>query len=283
MSVVIITAVFALTLAFVLGLALGFFRRVFAVPESPLLAALRDALPGANCGACGFPGCEGYAAALAAKTAAPDRCSVGGAETAAKLAALLGVDARVTPLAPVVACRGWKGKALPRGEYTGLATCRGAKIASGGTKLCAWGCVGFGDCVKVCRFGALRLGAGGVPVVDYEKCSGCGLCAAECPQSLILMLPAAASGPVPLCSNRNPVRGQTAKQCKSGCVKCGLCVKACPRQCLTLKDGLPEADMSLCTSCGLCAARCPVNALALLRDKRDWGDGESGKGKVERG
>jgi len=262
LGIVLLTVVFAFALAFALGTALGFFKKIFAVPEDPLAGRLREALPGANCGACGFPGCDGYAAALAAGTAQAGACSVGGRPVAEALAALLGTaPVEVTPVAAVLACRGTRDKAPLKGDYLGVETCRAALLATGGTKRCAWGCLGYGDCVRACRFGALTMGPEGLPVVDRAICGGCKACAAACPQGLLRMLPRDARVVTPLCSNRNPVKGQVAKSCKAGCIKCGLCVKSCERGALALVDGLPVVDPAKCVGCGVCVGKCPVKVL----------------------
>jgi RnfABCDGE-type electron transport complex B subunit len=133
MSIVLITALFAAVLAFALGLALGFFRDFFAVAQDPLAGQIREVLPGANCGACGFPGCDAYAAAIAKKEAGITSCSVGGPAVAKKLSAIMGGDATLVPVVAVLACRGSKDQAPAKGEYTGIRTCRGAKLAAGGT------------------------------------------------------------------------------------------------------------------------------------------------------
>jgi Na+-translocating ferredoxin:NAD+ oxidoreductase RNF subunit RnfB len=264
MSIIIITAVFAALLALVLGIALGFFREFFAVEQDPLTGLVREALPGANCGACGFPGCDGYAAAVAAKKAGTGNCTVGGKAVAEKLAALIGGDAvEIVPTVTVLACQGSQEHAPLKGEYTGIPTCRGAKLSSGGTKLCAWGCLGYGDCVTVCKFGALSIGVMGLPIIDTEKCTGCKACVIECPQQLLREVPKDRQGAVALCSNRNAVKAMVLKTCKKGCIKCELCVKNCPEKCITM-DGIPLIDNSKCTSCGTCVEKCPTKVLQLL-------------------
>jgi Na+-translocating ferredoxin:NAD+ oxidoreductase RNF subunit RnfB len=260
----LITAIFALALAFVLGLALGFFKQFFAVVEDPLIAQIRACLPGANCGACGYPGCDGYAAAVASKEAGTSKCTVGGKDTAEQVSALMGVDAGAVSVVAVLACRGVKDKAPLKGNYIGLPSCRGAKISAGGTKLCSWGCMGFGDCVKSCKFGALSMGEDGIPVIDYSKCVGCKLCMAACPQQLIRDVPKDGKGAIPLCSNRNPVKAQVMKTCKVGCIKCELCVKNCPQQCISMQNGIPLVDYSKCNSCGTCVEKCPTKVLKLI-------------------
>jgi Na+-translocating ferredoxin:NAD+ oxidoreductase RNF subunit RnfB len=265
MSIVLITALFALALAFVLGTALGFFKQFFAVPEDPLVARIRECLPGANCGACGYPGCDGYAAAVASGQADINRCSAGGKETAEKLAAVAGGgSAKVTPVIAVVACRGAADKALLKGLYVGVQSCRAAKISTGSIKRCSWGCQGFGDCVKVCKFGALSMG-GGLPVVDYARCTGCKACMAECPQHIIRAVPKDAIAAIPLCSNLNVLKTMVARNCKAGCIKCELCVKNCPEGCIKMANGIPVVDYAKCTGCGTCTAKCPIKVMKLIQ------------------
>lgn len=264
MSIVIITSIFATILAFVLGTALGFFRDFFAVPEDPVTARIREVLPGANCGACGFPGCDNYASAVASGSAPGTACTVGGPSAAAKIAAITGkAGGEVVQTMAVLACQGSSLHTPLKGTYTGIKTCRGAKL-SGGTKLCSWGCLGFGDCVKVCKFGALLMSENRLPKVNYAKCTGCGLCASECPQGLFQNIPINKKGAIVLCSNKNLVKAAVAKSCKISCRKCGLCVKSCPKQCITLDALIPTVDYSKCDSCGTCAEKCPTKVFKII-------------------
>jgi Na+-translocating ferredoxin:NAD+ oxidoreductase RNF subunit RnfB len=273
MNIIIITAIFAALLALVLGVALGFFREFFAVEQDPLIGLVREALPGANCGACGFPGCDGYAAAVAAKKAGTGSCTVGGKAVAEKLASLLGGEAvQIVPIVSVLACQGSREHAPLKGEYTGIPTCRGAKLSAGGTKSCAWGCLGYGDCAAVCKFGALSIGVTGLPIIDTEKCTGCKVCITECPQQLLRDVPRDRQGAMALCSNRNPVKAMVLKTCKKGCIKCELCVKNCPEKCIVMENGIPLVDYSKCTSCGTCVEKCPTKVLQL-RGSRELKDG----------
>jgi Na+-translocating ferredoxin:NAD+ oxidoreductase RNF subunit RnfB len=266
MTVVLTTALFAAILAFVLGLALGFFRRFFAVEQDLLTGQVREILPGANCGACGFAGCDAYAAAVAKRETGITGCSAGGPAVAERLAALMGGDATVVPVVAVVACQGTKDRAPAKGEYTGVRTCRGAKLSAGGTKLCAWGCLGFGDCTLVCKFGALSMGENGLPRVDKTKCTGCRVCIGECPQGVLREIPRDLAGSFVRCSNRNTVKAMVLKTCKAGCIKCELCVKNCPGQCIVMDNGIPKVDYNKCTSCGTCVSKCPTKAIKLLQE-----------------
>jgi RnfABCDGE-type electron transport complex B subunit len=264
MNIVLITALFAAILAFVLGIALGFFKKLFAVEQDPLVGQIRELLPGANCGGCGFPGCDGYAAAIASRTAGVSNCSVGGKAVAEKLSALIGVEADIIPMVTVLACQGTKEKAKLKGEYVGVKSCRAAKVSAGGSKICPWGCIGFGDCVKVCQFGALSMGEDGLPKIDYSKCTHCKRCIAECPQWLLRGVPTGGKGAMTLCSNHTLTKGAVTKACKAGCIKCELCVKNCPEQCITMQNGIPAVDYARCTSCGTCTAKCPTKAIKLI-------------------
>jgi Na+-translocating ferredoxin:NAD+ oxidoreductase RNF subunit RnfB len=265
LGIIVTTAIFAVLLAFSLGAALGFFREFFKVEEDPLTSRIREALPGANCGACGYPGCDGYAAAVAAGQAETNRCSVGGKAVTETISGLLGVTASMTPVVAVLACRGSAEHAPSKGDYRGLATCRGAKLSTGGTKRCLWGCLGFGDCLTVCQFGALSLGEDGLPRVDYGKCTGCKLCIAECPQGLLRDIPVDRKGAVALCANHNPLKGMVLKTCKVGCIKCELCVKNCPEECIAMDQGIPLVDYAKCTSCGTCVSKCPTKVLRIIQ------------------
>jgi len=264
MTIVLITLGFSVALAFILGIALGFFQEKFKVERDPLAVAVRDALPGANCGGCGFPGCDGYADAVAARRAGPNMCTAGGSHTAEAVAALVGVAADAVDLVSVLLCGGTIDKAVQKGEYIGVPTCRAAKLSAGGIKSCAYGCQGFGDCVAVCKFDALSMGEDGLPHVDYDNCTGCGMCAEECPQKLFSMVPRDRKGSVVICSNRTTLKPSVIKNCKVGCIKCEACVKICPEQCIAMVNGIPVTDYSKCTSCGACITKCPTKCYKLV-------------------
>jgi Na+-translocating ferredoxin:NAD+ oxidoreductase RNF subunit RnfB len=264
MTIILITAGFAAALALVLGILLGFFQEFFKVETDPMIASVREALPGVNCGACGFPGCDGYATAVASGSTEINKCAPGGSATVKKLSELMGVNASMNPIVAVLACQGSKTHAPVKGEYNGVQTCRAAKLSTGGTKLCAWGCLGFGDCTLVCQFDALHMGDDGLPHVDYEKCTGCKKCIAECPQQLFREVPKDRKGSMVLCSNHNTIKALVMKTCKVGCIKCELCVKNCPENCITMTNGIPIVDYEKCTSCGMCKEKCPTKVFKLL-------------------
>ena len=266
MTIIIITAIFALLLAFVLGTALGFFRDFFAVPQDPLMDSIRSVLPGANCGACGYPGCDNYAKAIASGSANINACTVGGAAVAEQLAQITGKSGgKVQQEIAVLACRGSYIHAAQKGTYTGIKSCRGAKLAAGSTKLCSWGCLGFGDCAQVCAFGALSMDTEkGLPIIDYTKCTGCRMCINECPQNLLTGVAKNQKGAKILCANRSANRQGIIKTCKIACIKCGACVKNCPMQCIDLSTNIPVVDLDKCTSCGTCVEKCPTKVFKII-------------------
>jgi len=266
MILILVTLGFSAILAFALGSLLGVFRELFKVERNPLIDRARAILPGVNCGACGYAGCDAYAEAVAEKGEAVDLCTSGGAACVKALGALMGKEAKGEDMVSVLRCQGTREYARVKGVYSGVETCRASEIPTHGIKRCQWGCMGFGDCVKVCACGALSMGPGGVPVVDYAKCTGCAMCARECPQGLFAMVPKGREGAIALCSNRAAVKQTVGKACKIGCIKCEICVKACPRGAIKMENGLPVVDYSLCDFCGECVRKCPTKVFRLLKD-----------------
>ena len=228
--------------------------RVFAVKTDERLPKLVDALPGANCGGCGFAGCQAYAQAVLDGRASVGQCGVGGAASAERMAQILGVEA-VEPERRVamVKCRGKNH--LQKGNYEGLHDCRSAMFVAGnGPSACPDGCLGFGTCVTVCKFGAIAV-VDGVARVDAEKCTGCMQCVAVCPRRVIVPVSRNADIVV-ACSNRE--RGaRTREVCGIGCIGCHLCERLCEFDAIHVVENLAVIDYEKCVSCGQCAAVCP--------------------------
>ena len=267
METIIATIIVALILSFLLGILLGLFKKIFAVKTDPKVGQIREALSGANCGGCGFAGCDSFAEAVASGKAEPTGCIAGGSNTAKKIAELLGVSAQeVMPKVTFLACNGTKECAKERGTYNGVKTCKAAALSINGTKVCAFGCIGLGDCIEVCPFDALHMGKDGLPVVDYAKCTGCGKCAAQCPKKLFHIIPKDTKGSIAMCSNRSDNKPQIRKDCSVGCFKCGMCVRKCPEHCIELVNGIPQIDYTKCTSCKECINACPDKVLHLFQD-----------------
>jgi len=246
-------------LGLIIGIVLAIASVKLAVKVDEREAAVRAVLPGANCGACGFPGCDGYAAAVASGAAALNKCSVGGANVARSIGDILGQEAgAVEPLVAVLVCRGGRDVAPARFQYKGAADCRHAALLLGGPKACVYGCVGLGHCAKVCPFSAITMGEKGLPVIDERKCTGCGKCVSECPKQTLLLVPRSKLV-VLACVSHD--KGKAVKDvCRAGCTACTLCTKVCPAKALTMVDNLPVMDFAKCIDCGICVHRCPTKS-----------------------
>ena len=265
MNTIIYTIICALVIAFVLGVLLGLFKKIFHVDTDKKVEEVREVLSGANCGGCGLAGCDAFAAAVVKGDAPTNGCVAGGPDCASKVASILGAAGlEVKPKIAFLACNGTKDCAQAKGEYHGLQTCAGAQLVMNGTKKCAFGCIGLGDCVKVCPFGALSMGDNGLPLVDKEKCLGCGKCATACPKGLFKIINADTKGAIARCANHSDNKPQIKKDCSVGCFKCGICAKKCPEGAIDVSSGIPVVDYSKCTSCGICVSACPDKVLVVL-------------------
>ncbi len=254
-------------LGVVFGALLAFASEKFHVQVDPRQSQIRALLPGANCGGCGFPGCDGYAEACVTAGAKPTRCAAAGPEVAEKIAAILGVTADATePVVAFVKCQGTAANTVKDCVYMGVHDCREAAVVPGrGPSACSFGCMGFGTCEKVCAFGAVKI-IDGLAKVDAEKCVGCGTCVNECPRGVIALVPKKSKVQV-ACSN--PLKGPLVKQvCSIGCIGCGICAKVCPTKAAVLTGSLAHIDPETCVNCGLCATKCPVKAITDSRPPR---------------
>jgi electron transport complex protein RnfB len=232
----------------------------FAVQVNPKVEQVLALLPNANCGACGFAGCQGFADAVVALKAGVTACLVGGPEVAKKIGQILGtaVETREQELA-FVACQGGRGRTRSKYEYEGVADCQAASVLFGGGKACAWGCLGLGSCERACPFDAIHVKEDGVAVVDRDKCTGCTKCVKSCPHELISMVPKAQQVLV-ACRNRD--RGKRAKEvCDLSCTACKICEKNCPYDAVHVIDNLAVIDFAKCTQCNICVEKCPQSTI----------------------
>ena len=256
---IIIAFVVVAAIALVAGVLLALISYFFGVAEDKRVKELRECLPGINCGACGFKGCDDYAAAMAEGKASPSMCVPGAEDTACALCSLLGVEAE--PPKDVVAfvhCNGNCDAAVKKASYDGISTCRAASMLYGGPNACNFGCLGLGDCAAACPADAICL-IDGIAHVDTSRCLGCGLCVNTCPKSVISLIPQEAQIAI-MCNNRDG--GAAArKACKNACIGCKKCEKTCPNGAITVENNLAVVDYEKCTGCGLCAEACPTGCL----------------------
>ena len=249
----------------IFGLVLAVASKVFAVKTDERLEPLIEALPGANCGGCGFSGCAGYAQAVLEGKARIGKCAAGGKECADAMAKIMGQEpVEMERMVAVVMCSGVD--AIPKGEYEGLHDCISAsRVAGKGPMLCEYGCLGFGNCVERCKFGALSI-VGGRAHVDREKCKGCMSCITVCPRHIIQAVPYDATVTVPCSSNaKGPI---VLKSCGNGCIGCMKCVKTCEHGAIAVTDGLARINYAKCTGCGQCAEACPRHIIFDVNAKK---------------
>lgn len=240
----------------IFGALLGIAGKIFFVKQDEKLPLVTEALPGANCGGCGFAGCSQCAAAILEGKAKPNVCPVGGAETAKAISKILGVEAETfVKKAAFVRCEGCSDVAETKFQYDGILDCFSAsKMIGGGFKACSNGCLGFGSCVQACNFGAISI-KNGLAVVDFEKCTACGRCVSVCPKNLITII-SPSDQYVVKC--RNTDKGNIVKdECKAGCIGCKLCEKNCPEGAVTVDNFLATIDSEKCVGCGICQEKCP--------------------------
>ena len=252
---VLIVSLIGIIAAIILAVAAKF----FAVPVDEKVVELRNALPGANCGACGCAGCDEYAEKMAKGEAPPNLCVPGGANAAKACASILGTDAGETvEKRAYVKCRGNCEAAKKTMDYKGGMSCKELVSFYGGDKACEFGCLGMGDCVEACEFDAIRV-IDGVAVVNKDNCVGCGACAKACPKGVI-ELGVADKDFFVACNNKN--MGYYAKKdCSNACIGCKICEKSCPAGAVKVKDFLAHIDKELCTNCGKCFENCPTGAI----------------------
>ncbi len=241
------------------GVLLALVSHFFGVAEDTRVKDLRGMLPGINCGACGFKGCDDYAAALAAGTTTPDKCVPGAADVATSLADYLGVEAKAPQdVVAFVHCNRCHAQGAEVNGYEGVLSCKAAAMLYGGPEACGYACLGFGDCAAACPANAICM-RDGIAHIDPVRCLGCGLCTTICPKHVIGMVPQTAAA-VMMCSSHD--KGAVArKKCTNACIGCKKCEKTCPNGAISVKDNLAAIDYEKCDGCGLCAQACPTGGL----------------------
>lgn len=243
------------------GAALAYASKIFFVKVDSRFPMILDALPGVNCGACGFPGCSGLASAIIDGNAPVNACPVGGAPVSSTIADIMGVTADIVAReVAYVYCNGGDN-ATKKFNYDGASDCLAAMKVSGGPIMCDYACIGLGTCVRACPFDAIHI-KNGTAVVDNDKCTACSKCVVACPKNIIALKPESSKVKV-ACSSKD--KGAILRNiCSVGCIACTLCVKACPTDAITVNDNLASIDYSKCINCGKCVDVCPRKI--LLKD-----------------
>ena len=248
-------------IAVVFGLILSVAAKAFEVKVDERLPKIQACLAGANCGGCGYPGCAGCAEAILAGKAPVTACAPAGAEGAAKIAEIMGMEAPSGEKQVAhVLCNGGEAS-VKNFEYVGLHDCVAATKVAGGPTACSFGCMGFGTCVAACQFDAIHINAQGVAEVDKEKCTNCGACREACPRKLIVEVPYKQKVFVN-CSNKEKGPAVT-KVCANSCIACGMCERTCKFDAIHVVDGVAKVDKDKCTGCGACANICPKHVIMI--------------------
>jgi Na+-translocating ferredoxin:NAD+ oxidoreductase RNF subunit RnfB len=250
-------------LGLIFGAVLAFASKIFHVEKDPRIDKINEALPQANCGGCGYPGCANYAEAIVAEDTSITLCAPGGEDVIRKIAEILGVEAEAqNPMVAVVRCQGVHGIAKDKFRYEGLADCNAEVLIQGGHKACDYGCLGHGSCVKACPFDAMAMQDNGLPTVFEDKCTACGICVEECPKGIMQLVPR--SQKVFLgCVNQDA--GKVVRQvCSVGCIACGLCAKPniTPSGKIVMKDNMPEVPADW-EDFDTAVKRCPTNSFVV--------------------
>ncbi|MDR0323383.1 MAG: RnfABCDGE type electron transport complex subunit B [Treponema sp.] len=260
MNTIIIAAGSVTVIGIICAAALSVASKLMAVKIDERIAKILGFLPGTNCGACGFPGCEGYAAALVSDTGVKGNlCTPGGALVSEQISEILGVKAEIVARKyAVVRCKGDSNTQLKKMDYKGIQSCKAAKQLYSGEGACAFGCLGYGDCVIVCPSGAVCL-ENSLARIDTRKCNGCSLCVKVCPNNIISIENAGTSVFI-LCKNLEK-GAQIRKKCSNGCIGCGICAKECPAEAIIIEDNLAIIDYKKCTNCNKCAEICVTKCI----------------------
>lgn len=253
-AIVIVTVV-----GIISGILLSILSKLFEVSHDETLTDVRTALPGANCGACGYAGCDEYAKAVVLEGAAINLCTPGGKDTARALSEIMNVPyADVQEIRAIVRCAGDYDTTEYVLDYRGRQSCKAANLLYNGPRACSSGCLGHGDCVHVCQFDAIEM-INGLSVIHPEKCTGCGACAKQCPNLLIAMVPSGSDEYV-ACSSHDK-GAYVRKICKAGCIGCMRCQKACEYDAIKVNRNLAAVDPDKCVRCGACVEVCPTKVI----------------------
>lgn len=272
MNVILIAVIVLGAIGLIAAFVLYIVAKKFAVKEDPRIGKISEVLPQANCGGCGFPGCGGMASACVKAADAGSleglSCPVGGQQVMDKIAAILGMEVgAAAPKLAVVRCNGTCANRPKVAVYDGVRSCRVQNTVSSGETACAYGCLGCGDCVSACQFGAISMNPEtGIPEVNADKCTACGACAKACPRNIIEIRHVKGTkkmGIYVACMNQE--KGAAAmKACSAACIACGKCEKVCPFDAVHVQNNVAYVDPDKCKMCRKCEDECPKNVIHAL-------------------
>lgn len=262
MKEILIPALILFGMATVFGVILAYASKKFAVKEDEKVVKIQALLSGANCGACGYPGCAGFAEALAEGKADINSCASTSIHNKEEIVQLLGGNVCIADKSIVVnACCGGT-RCANKYEYQGYGNCLSIELLAGGNKACPTGCMGMGSCVDVCAFHAIEVNPTGFSEINHDKCTACGQCVKICPKYLLKFVPSYAKIYV-ACSSREKGKA-VSSVCSAGCIGCGLCAKVCPEGAIIMEDNLPIIDYKKCIACGKCVEKCPTKVIKWI-------------------
>jgi Na+-translocating ferredoxin:NAD+ oxidoreductase RNF subunit RnfB len=264
-STILITIISLSLLALISAVILYFVAQKFKIFEDPRIDEVQSLLPAANCGGCGFAGCRNFAEALVkAETFDGLNCPVGGNEVMGQIASMLGKSAPVVdPRVAVLLCHGTPEYRPRTSTYDGVSDCRISNSLYIGETDCSYGCMGYGDCVRSCKFNAMYINTETeLPVIIDEKCVACGACVKACPRNLIELRKKAKKDRKIYVACSNCDKGGPARRaCKVACISCNKCLNVCKFDAITIENNLAYIDADKCTFCRKCVAECPTNAI----------------------
>ena len=247
----------------VFGVLLGICAKAFRVKKDERIEKIAELLAGANCGGCGYPGCSAYAEALCQGVANISDCPGTKPENKEKIAEILGVSVgESVPMVATVMCSGTCSNVVLNHHYEGITDCVAAARYGGSDKACPYGCIGFGSCAQVCKFGAITM-ENDIAVIDRDKCVACGACIDICPHNVIKLVEKKQRTFVK-CVSKD--KGASLKNiCSAGCIGCKICEKNCPKDAIHVVDNLAVIDYEKCVNCGICASKCPKKIIDFTR------------------
>ena len=252
--------------ALIAGVLLALAAHFLSVKEDETVQKVRECLPGVNCGACGYTGCDEYAKAVALEGAKTNLCIPGADSVAAAVAGVMGVESEdVLEMIAYVHCNGNCDATTNKANYDGIQTCAAASMVYGGPAACRYGCLGCGDCASVCPNEAICV-TNGVAYVIPERCIGCGLCVRACPKKIIELIPQTAKIGI-ACSNTD--KGAVARKvCKNACIGCKKCELHCKSEAIKVENNLARIDYEKCIDCGVCEENCPTHCIKRIADSK---------------